>query len=78
MLCRGINDGDELRRTLTDLLELTPMVQSVAAVPKSLNPERQKQNAELFSFNLTPEEMERLDNLPQACFSGLDPDHVTF
>lgn len=50
----------------------------VAAVPKSLNPERQKQNAELFSFNLTPEEMERLDNHPQACFSGLDPDHVTF
>lgn len=50
----------------------------VAAVPKSLNPEHQKQNAELFSFNLTPEEMERLDNLPQACFSGLDPDHVTF
>ena len=50
----------------------------MAAVPKSLNPERQKQNAELFSFNLTPEEMERLDNLPQACFSGLDPDHVTF
>ena len=33
VLCRGINDGDELRRTLTDLLELTPMVQSVAAVP---------------------------------------------
>ena len=26
VLCRGINDGDELRRTLTDLLELTPMV----------------------------------------------------
>lgn len=50
----------------------------VAAVPKSLNPERQKQNAELFSFNLTPEEMERLDNLPQACFSGLNPDYVTF
>ena len=24
VLCRGINDGDELRRTLTDLLELTP------------------------------------------------------
>ena len=33
VLCRGVNDGDELRRTLTDLLELTPMVQSVAAVP---------------------------------------------
>ncbi len=33
VLCRGINDGDELRRTLTDLLKLTPMVQSIAAVP---------------------------------------------
>ena len=33
VLCRGINDGDELRRTLSDLLELTPMVQSIAAVP---------------------------------------------
>ena len=33
MLCRGVNDGDELRRTLADLLELTPMVQSIAAVP---------------------------------------------
>ena len=33
VLCRGINDGEELRRTLGDLLELTPMVQSIAAVP---------------------------------------------
>ena len=33
VLCRGINDGAELRRTLADLLELTPMVQSIAAVP---------------------------------------------
>ena len=33
VLCRGVNDGDELRRTLTDLLKLTPMVQSIAAVP---------------------------------------------
>ena len=33
VLCRGVNDGDELCRTLTDLLELTPMVQSIAAVP---------------------------------------------
>ena len=33
VLCRGVNDGDELRRTLADLLELTPMVQSIAAVP---------------------------------------------
>lgn len=33
VLCRGINDGAELRRTLDDLLALTPQVGSIAAVP---------------------------------------------
>lgn len=33
VLCRGINDGDELRRTLNDLLALRPQVGSIAAVP---------------------------------------------
>ena len=41
VLCRGINDGDELRRTLADLLELTPMVQSIAAVPCGITDYRQ-------------------------------------
>ena len=31
--CPGINDGDELRRTLTDLYELMPQITSVAIVP---------------------------------------------
>ena len=48
------------------------------ALPKSLNPQRRRQNADLFSFTLSDEDMERLDNLPQTGFSGLDPDHVTF
>ena len=33
VLCRGVNDGDELRRTLADLLALGPAVESIAAVP---------------------------------------------
>ena len=33
VLCRGVNDGAELRRTLTDLLALCPQVGSIAAVP---------------------------------------------
>lgn len=41
VLCRGVNDGDELRRTLADLLELTPMVQSIAAVPCGITDYRQ-------------------------------------
>jgi putative radical SAM enzyme (TIGR03279 family) len=41
VLCRGVNDGDELRRTLEDLLRLTPMVQSIAAVPCGVTDYRQ-------------------------------------
>ncbi len=36
VLCPGINDGDELRRTLRDLKHLAPAMQSVAAVPVGL------------------------------------------
>ncbi len=50
----------------------------IAAVTKSLNADHQRQNACLFSFELSQTDMERLDKLPASCFSGLDPDHVTF
>ena len=33
VLCRGYNDGEHLRKTLSDLTELYPAVQSVAVVP---------------------------------------------
>lgn len=36
VVCRGINDGEELKRSLTDLGNLYPAVQSIAAVPVGL------------------------------------------
>ena len=36
VLCRGINDGDELRRSIEDLLKFYPAVESIAAVPAGL------------------------------------------
>lgn len=36
VLCRGVNDGDELRRTLDKLTSMYPAVQSIAAVPSGL------------------------------------------
>lgn len=40
VLCRGINDGDELRRTLEDLIKYHPHVDSIAAVPAGLTDHR--------------------------------------
>lgn len=41
VLCRGINDGAALERTLEDLLTLYPAVESVAAVPAGLTGHRE-------------------------------------
>lgn len=42
VLCRGINDGEELRRTLTDLSAYYPSMSSVAIVPAGLTKFRDK------------------------------------
>ncbi len=42
VLCRGINDGDELRRTLSDLSKYYPNMSSVAVVPAGLTKFRDK------------------------------------
>lgn len=41
VLCRGLNDGNELTRSLTDLGKLYPSVQSVALVPVGVTKFRQ-------------------------------------
>lgn len=40
VVCRGVNDGDELRRTLDDLLTLGDCINSIAAVPAGLTSHR--------------------------------------
>ncbi len=41
VMCPGINDGEELRRTLSDLGQLYPGIQSVACVPVGLTKYRE-------------------------------------
>ena len=42
VLCPGLNDGDELQRTVAELATLFPAVQSLAVVPLGLTSHRQK------------------------------------
>ena len=42
VLCPGLNDGDELQRTVSELAALFPAVQSLAIVPLGLTSHRQK------------------------------------
>ena len=41
VLCRGVNDGDELRRTLSDLIEYYPALTSVSIGPAGLTKHRE-------------------------------------
>jgi putative radical SAM enzyme (TIGR03279 family) len=41
VLCKGINDGKELERSLSDLSKLFPSVESIAVVPVGLSKHRQ-------------------------------------
>ena len=50
VLCRGINDGDELERSIRDLAEYRPAMQSVSVVPVGLTKYREGL-AELIPFD---------------------------
>ena len=41
VLCKGVNDKEELRRTLNDLLEYAPLMQSVSVVPVGITKYRE-------------------------------------
>lgn len=47
----------------------------VIAIPKSTNPNRIKQNIDIFDFELSKEEMSLIDHLPKMGFSGESPYH---
>ncbi|MDD7428397.1 MAG: DUF512 domain-containing protein, partial [Oscillospiraceae bacterium] len=56
VLCPGINDGEEFKRTLRDLSELMPNISSIAAVPVGITKYREG----LFPLRLfTKEEAEK-------------------
>jgi diketogulonate reductase-like aldo/keto reductase len=50
----------------------------VVTIPKSVNPERIRHNAEIFNFELTKEDMAKIDGLDRHSRMGADPDNFNF
>lgn len=50
----------------------------VVALPKSVTPSRIKENAEIFDFEISREDMDFINSMPTVGYSGLDPDCVEF
>ena len=49
----------------------------VAMIPKTANPSRLAENMDLFDFQLSEEEMKRIDKIPYCGGLGIDSDEVT-
>lgn len=50
----------------------------VLPLPKSVTPERIRENISIFDFEINSEDMKRIDSLANFGGSGLDPDEVNF
>ena len=50
----------------------------IVTIPKSVKAERIVSNAEVFDFELTPEDMDRIDRLDKHQRVGADPDNFNF
>lgn len=64
VLCTGINDGDELEKTIEDLYKLYPMIQNLAVVPVGITKYRQGlYNLKLYDKNTSAEQLDRVNKL---------------
>lgn len=74
VLCPGINDGDQLERTISELGELYPSVESLAVVPVGLTKYRENL-PNLRTYN--KEEAGRIIDYIETCQTKLFSEHST-
>jgi len=66
------------RRTNAQILLRWDLQHEVVTIPKSVHRERIEENSRLFDFQLSVEDMARLDGLDQGKRIGPDPDNFNF
>ena len=67
--CRGINDGEELRRSITDLMKYLPFMRSVSVVPAGITKYREGLcPLELFTKEEAGEIIDMIETYQKVCF----------
>jgi len=70
--------GKKYGKTPAQVILRWDLQNDVVTIPKSVTPQRIKENADIFDFELTAEEMEAIDSLNQEKRIGPDPDNFDF
>jgi diketogulonate reductase-like aldo/keto reductase len=70
--------GDKYAKSPAQIILRWDYQRGVATIPKSADENRMKQNLNIFDFNLTDEEIKRINSLNKNLRIGPDPDHVDF
>lgn len=66
VLCPGLNDGDELERTIEDLYKLYPQIENLAVVPVGVTKFREGLfKLDLYNKNTAAEQLDRVTKLQQ-------------
>ena len=61
VLCPGVNDGDELKRTLDDLSQFKSIIKSIAIVPVGISKFRPDGELEKVNYNVAKQTIELVD-----------------
>lgn len=70
--------ADKYGKTIAQVVLRWDLQKGVITIPKSTNKERIIANAQLFDFELSPEDMEKLDAMDKGKRFGPDPDDFDF
>ena len=64
-------------KTVAQIILRYDVENDIVTIPKSVKPDRIRQNADIFDFELTPEDILKIDSLNRNEMHG-DPDNVNF
>lgn len=67
--------GKKYGKSVAQVLIRWDLQKGVCSIPKSVHAARIKENAEIFDFELTSEEIQQIDNLDRNERTGAHPDH---
>lgn len=70
--------AEKYRKSVAQIILRWDLQHGVITIPKSVKEERIRENADIFDFELTKEEMDKIDGMNQNRRSGADPDNFDF